>query len=108
MRWGSRRALTTIPSVSRCSTQLRDEDSLRYGGVANQGDRRQIFFNAVLTAKGLEALRKTPTTLAAPGFTLGDQIEATAKDIGSDTAKSLMRELVGQALGWIIRGVTGI
>lgn len=48
------------------------------------------------------------STLAGLGVTIGDQIEATAKDIGSDTAKSVMKELVGQALGWIVRGVTGL
>jgi hypothetical protein len=87
---------------------LWDEGYLRFSEVATQGDNTDVFCNTVLTAKGLEALRKTPTTLAGPGLTIGDQIEATAKDIGSDTAKSVMKELVGQALGWIVRGVTGL
>ena len=34
-------------------------------------------------------------------------IEQTAKDIASDAAKAKMKELVGTALGWIVRGVTG-
>jgi hypothetical protein len=87
---------------------LWNEGYLRFSQVAPQDDGTEVFCNTVLSAKGLEALRKTPTTLAGPGLTIGDQIEATAKDIGSDTAKSVMKDLVGQALGLIIRGVSGL
>jgi len=46
--------------------------------------------------------------LAGRGQSLGDKIEETAKDIASDAAKAQMKELVGAALGWMVRGVTGL
>jgi hypothetical protein len=87
---------------------LAAEGYLRFGQAAPQDDGSVAFLNAVLTSKGLAALRKTPELLAGPGQTLGDKIEETAKDITSDAAKATMKELVGTALGWIVRGVTGL
>jgi hypothetical protein len=88
---------------------LAEEGFLRFGqatGDPSEGD--EGFLNCVLTSKGLAALRKTPDSLTGPGETLGDKIEAVAKDIGSDTAKATMKQLVGAALGWIVRSVAGI
>jgi hypothetical protein len=76
---------------------------MRFNQAANQDDGHVAFLNCILTAKGLTALRKTPASLA-PGETLGDKIRSTAKDIGSDTAKSTMKKLVGAAMGWILGG----
>jgi hypothetical protein len=86
---------------------LADEGYLRFTEAAKQDAGHTAFLGCVLTSKGLSALRKTPGSLAA-GETIGDKIRATAKDIGSDTAKSTMKELVGSALGWIVKGVTGL
>jgi len=79
---------------------LADEGYLRFEQVANQDAGHIAFLDCVLTSKGLSALHKTPGSLAL-GETLGDKIRATAKDIGSDTAKATMKKLVGAALGWI-------
>jgi len=46
--------------------------------------------------------------LAGPEITLGHKIEETARDIGSDAAKTIMRQLVGMALGWIAKSVFGL
>lgn len=81
---------------------LADEGYLRFGQSAHQDDDdSESFFDVVLTSKGLEALRKIPGSLTGPGETLGDKIEATAKDIGSTAAKDLMKQLIPIALGWI-------
>jgi hypothetical protein len=87
---------------------LATEDYLRFGQAANQEDGSVAFLDAVLTGKGLAALRKSPESLAGPGQTLGDKIEETAKDIASDAAKTKMKELVGVVLSWMVRGVTGL
>lgn len=85
------------------------EGYLRFSQMAPGDDEGEdTFTDVVLTAKGLEALRKTPGSLTGPGATIGDTIKATAKDIGSDAAKSTMRQMVGMALGWITKGVTGL
>ena len=84
------------------------EGYLRFDETANQDDGSIAFLNAELTSKGLAALRKMPDLLAGPGPTVGDKIEEMAKDIASDAAKAKMKELVGTALGWMVRGVTGL
>ena len=86
---------------------LAEEGYLRFTQAAKQDAGHTAFIGCVLTSKGLSALRKTPGSLAA-GETIGDKIRATAKDIGSDTAKSTMKQLVGSALGWMVKGVTGL
>jgi hypothetical protein len=82
---------------------LADEGYLRFTEAAKQDAGHTAFLGCVLTSKGLSALRKTPGSLAA-GETIGDKIRATAKDIGSDTARDAMKKLVGAALGWIFGG----
>ena len=85
---------------------LSDEGFLRFSQVTGENsDGDEGFLNCVLTSQGLAALRKTPASLVGPGETLGEKIEAAAKDIGSDAAKATMKQLVGAALGWIARSV---
>jgi hypothetical protein len=72
--------------------------------VSGDADGEETYTDVVLTAKGLEALRKVPGSLSGPGETLGDKIRAAAKDIGTDAAKGTMKQLVGSALGWIAKG----
>nr|AWL95752.1 hypothetical protein CIT37_29140 [Bradyrhizobium ottawaense] len=87
---------------------LSDEGYLRFGQAAHQDEDDSVaFFDVVLTSKGLEALRKTPGSLTGPGETLGEKIEETAKDISSDAAKDLMKQLIPLALGWI-KGMSGL
>jgi hypothetical protein len=80
---------------------LADEGYLKFSQAANQDNGSVAFLNAVLTSKGLAALRKTPESLSGQRQTLGDKIEETAKDIASDAAKAKMKELVGlRSGGW--------
>src|SRR5438105_4476361 len=55
-------------ATSGCATR----GYLRFSEVATQDDESEVYFDAVLTSKGLEALRKTPGSLTRPGQTLGD------------------------------------
>jgi hypothetical protein len=80
---------------------LAAEGFIRIGQIAGQDHGDDVFCGAVLSAKGLESLRKTPGSLAGPGETLGDKIEAAAKDIGTDSAKAAMKQLIPYALGWL-------
>lgn len=86
---------------------LSDEGYLRFGQATHQDDDSVAFFDTVLTSKGLESLRKIPGSLAGPGETIGAKIEETAKDISSDAAKALMKQLIPLALGWI-KGLSGL
>jgi hypothetical protein len=87
---------------------LADEGYLRMGPAVIGDEDDAIFTDVVLTTKGLEALRKTPGALGGGTETIGDKIKTAAKDVGSDAGKTAMRQLVGQALGWVIKGVTGV
>jgi hypothetical protein len=81
---------------------LADEGYLRFSQAAHQDDDDCVaYFGAVLTSKGLDALRKIPQSLTGPGETLGEKIEAAAKEISTESAKILMKQLVPLALGYM-------
>ncbi|MBR1249200.1 hypothetical protein JQ609_20010 [Bradyrhizobium sp. AUGA SZCCT0169] len=80
---------------------LQAEGFVRFGSVVPGDEDDETFCDVVLTSKGLAALRKMPESLTGPGLTLGDKIEAAAKDIGSDAAKTSLKQLVPYALGLI-------
>jgi hypothetical protein len=97
-----------VALYSHTITWLGGEGFIKFSEAAGRGKRGDIFCDVVLTAKGLEAPRKTPGSLVGPGETLGDKIEAAVKDISSDAAKGAMKQFVGIALGWFVRGVGAV
>ena len=62
-----------------------------------------LFTCVVLTAKGLEILKQTPKSVQRGGASLGEEISSAVKKGMREEAS----ELVGLALGGIVRGVVG-
>ncbi len=84
---------------------LADEGYLRFG-QAHEEDGNTSFHDVVLSLKGLKALRKIPDTLSEPKKTLGDKIREATTAAATEAAKAKVKELVGQALGWVQEGLS--
>ncbi|MNI02298.1 hypothetical protein D3C73_551640 [compost metagenome] len=80
---------------------------LAAAGYTSSPDKRNSYArDVVLTAKGLEVLKGTPSSLNA-GPSIGEQLVEAAKEEGKDTLKSLVKEalslgvkLIGPTVGF--------
>jgi hypothetical protein len=79
---------------------------LASAGYTNSPDKKNSYSNdVVLTAKGLEVLKGSPSSLNA-GPSIGEQLVEAAKEEGKDTLKNLVKEalslgikLIGPVVG---------
>lgn len=83
---------------------LAEEGYIRFRHQTDAG--HTVFHDTVLTAQGLQALKKVPSTLEGD-TTYGDRLASAAKDLGSEAAKKTVGEVVGQVLGWLARSMIG-
>jgi hypothetical protein len=85
---------------------LAEEGYIRFQDWTQTTDGHSMFINTVLTAKGLQALKKVPGTLSGSS-SYGERLADAAKDLGTEAAKRTVGEVIGPVLGWVARSMAG-